>query len=165
MALLFQNPWQWAEPAALDLRGAGNHSQLVACERYGVWWPKVLEWKFWDNWPTQHGAQIREKSPLCLHVVLLKIWAEYLKYMPHLKSLCEFWSVFFGTFEPQFEQLLFSEAMPHGKNQRPGLGRKTWTSSWWITWAWQSWGKPTCEVLGVLWGLNHLLHPAHNMPC
>jgi hypothetical protein len=36
MALLFQNPWQWAEPAALDLRGAGNHSYLVACEIRGL---------------------------------------------------------------------------------------------------------------------------------
>ena len=33
----------------------------------------------------------------------------------------------------------FAEAMLHGENPWPDLGRKAWTSPWWITWAWPSW--------------------------
>ena len=51
------------------------------------------------------------------------------KHVPHLQEPLRTFISVFGIFESQFEQVPFSEAMPHGKDQRPGLGRKTRTSS------------------------------------
>lgn len=137
--------WQWAEPAAW--RGVCNQSywlawRMIPCDM-GFGGHEVLEWNFWerDIWPKLRSEK-KKVFPVCK--LLFSSLGGYV-FEPVCLVVCLTFSLAFCTSILNLEHLnlclnnTFAEAMLHGENPWPGLGRKAWTSPWWITWAWPSW--------------------------